>query len=146
MKSDVKSILLKHGINPSFHRLKIYEYLRGSRQHPTVDTIYAELSLEIPTLSKTTVYNTVKALADKGLVAAITIEDNEVRYDADMSFHGHFKCTCCGALYDLDMRHVHVGNALSSGRKIQGHLVTERHVYLKGVCRECQREHGHSPR
>ncbi len=139
MKNDIKSTLIKHGINPSFHRLKIFEYLRETRHHPTVDTIYEDIAVEIPTLSKTTVYNTVKALAEKGLVSAITIEDKEVRYDADTSFHGHFKCTACGALHDLDMRQISIGSALSTGKKVQGHLVTERHIYLKGICRECQR-------
>ncbi len=139
MNTDIKSILIKHGINPSFHRLKIFEYLRDTRQHPTVDTIYEDIAVEIPTLSKTTVYNTVRALAEKGLVSAITIEDTEVRYDADTSLHGHFKCTACGALYDIDMRQLSIGNALPTGKKVQGHLVTERHIYLKGICRECQR-------
>ncbi|MBN2079666.1 MAG: transcriptional repressor [Spirochaetes bacterium] len=139
MTYDVKSILLQHGINPSFHRLKIYEYLCATKEHPTVDTIHADMAVAIPTLSKTTVYNTVKALVENGLAAAITIEDNEVRYDADMSGHGHFKCITCGALHDVDLRHLAIGSAMSSGKKVQGHLIMERHIYLKGICRECQK-------
>ena len=138
MINDAKSTLIAHGINPSFHRLKIYEYLSGTRTHPTVDTIHAVMISDIPTLSKTTVYNTVRALAAKGLVTSITIEDNEVRYDADMSTHGHFKCSLCGSLHDVDLRTLKLSDALASCKKVQGHLVTERHLYFKGTCRDCQ--------
>jgi len=46
------------GVHPSYHRLKILEYLMNHRTHPTVERIPKELSKEIPTLSKTTIYNT----------------------------------------------------------------------------------------
>jgi len=97
----VKDHLINKGINPSYQRLKILEYLENTRSHPTVDIIYRELLKEIPTLSKTTIYNTLKLLQQKGIVSGITIEENEVRYDADTTPHIHFKCRRCGNIYDL---------------------------------------------
>ncbi len=137
MVDDLKDILLKNGISPSFHRLKIYEYLSHNRVHPTVDMIYADVIKQIPTLSKTTIYNTLKTFAEKGLVSCITIEDNEVRYDADLTFHGHFKCSQCGMLYDIELDHMILDKRLSVSRKIQGHHITELQVYLKGICKGC---------
>ena len=52
--------LMEKGIRPSLTRVMIYDYLLSHRTHPTVDEIYKELSPKAPTLSKTTVYNTVK--------------------------------------------------------------------------------------
>ena len=57
---ELREHLKKEGIQPSYHRLKILEYLQAYRTHPTVDIIYKNLSKEIKTLSKTTVYNTLK--------------------------------------------------------------------------------------
>ena len=60
---DMKSLqehLIKNGINPSFQRLKILEYLMNNDTHPTVDNIYNALIDIIPTISKTTIYNTLK--------------------------------------------------------------------------------------
>lgn len=137
METNLKNILIRNGISPSYHRLKIFEFLVGSRSHPTVDIIYSEIIRQIPTLSKTTVYNTLKTLAEKGLLSPLTIEDTEVRYDADISFHGHFKCQSCGTLYDIDLGPLKTGNKLAAAKKIEGHLITEKQVYFKGICRKC---------
>ncbi len=139
MANDVKDILIANGISPSYHRLKIYEYLASNRTHPTADMIYEEVIRQIPTLSKTTIYNTLKTLSEKGLVSSITIEDNEVRYDADLTFHGHFKCINCGALYDIDLEQMNIDKRLSVSRKIHGHQITERQIYLKGLCKKCNK-------
>lgn len=138
MNNNLKEALLKHGISPSYHRLKIYEYLWENRTHPTADEIYNAIIKQIPTLSKTTIYNTLKTLGEKGLVSSITIEDNEVRYDADIRFHGHFKCTVCGALYDIDPEYIAADKKNTIAKKIQGHLITEKQVYYKGICKKCQ--------
>ena len=56
--------LVKYGIHPSVQRIAIMDYLIKHRTHPTVDEVYTALSDEIPTLSKTTVYNTLKLFAE----------------------------------------------------------------------------------
>jgi Fur family peroxide stress response transcriptional regulator len=136
--NNLKEILVKNGISPSYHRLKIYEYLVNNHTHPTADMIYADIIHYIPTLSKTTIYNTLKTFAEKGLVYSITIEDNEVRYDADVTFHGHFKCLTCGSLYDVDLDQFNIEKKLNANKKIQGHTITEKQIYLKGFCKKCQ--------
>ena len=55
---DIGAYLKSHEIKPSFQRMRIFEYLITHRNHPTVEMIYKSLVKEIPTLSKTTVYNT----------------------------------------------------------------------------------------
>jgi Fur family peroxide stress response transcriptional regulator len=81
---DLKEKLKKKNINLSYQRLKVLEYLTQVRTHPTVDQIFTDLQKDISTLSKTTVYNTLRVLVQAGLVRVITIEDNETRYDIDL--------------------------------------------------------------
>lgn len=134
MQSDRTSainILLEHNIRPSEQRIAVLKYLLDNRSHPTADEIYVALNKEMPTLSKTTVYNVVKQLADSGTVIALNIDEKNVRYDAHTEPHAHFRCTCCNRLYDVDIP------------DIQNHLpekfeVTGTHVYYYGKCRECQ--------
>ncbi|MCB0402432.1 MAG: transcriptional repressor, partial [Flavobacteriales bacterium] len=64
---DFAHHLSSNNIKPSVQRIKIFEYLHENRQHPTVDTIYKDLVGHIPTLSKTTVYNTLKLFVDNGI-------------------------------------------------------------------------------
>ena len=128
----LKENLLKEGINPSFQRLKIYEYVMRTSSHPTVETIYNDLSREIPTLSKTTIYNTLNLFQAKNMVSGLTIEGKEVRYDGDTHPHAHFKCSDCGALYDIP-----VDFPPLIGDRVNGHKVTERQFHLRGVCKHC---------
>jgi Fe2+ or Zn2+ uptake regulation protein len=124
--------LRDHSIMPSIQRIRIYDTLLGTTEHPTVDTIYQSLAKEIPTLSKTTVYNTLKLFQEKGLVLVVNIEDNETRYDADTSFHGHFKCQSCGSVFDFPLN-----SEETQLNSLNGFQVNESHYYVKGICKDC---------
>ena len=89
------------GIRPSVQRVAIYAYLCEHPIHPTVDMVYLALAPVYPTLSRTTIYNTLKLFAEYGLVQTIQIEDDKLRYDANMTPHLHFKCVKCGKVYDI---------------------------------------------
>jgi len=93
--------LMRFSIRPSVQRTAIMEYLMNHKTHPTVEEIYMALSPTIPTLSKTTVYNTLNLFTEKGAVQVLTIDDKNARYDANVSNHGHFYCRSCGKVYDI---------------------------------------------
>ena len=134
-KINVEAYLKEHGIKPSYQRIRIFEYLVKHKNHPNVDAIYQELSKDIPTLSRTTVYNTMKLFMEKKIVQLISIEDTETRYDADVAAHGHFKCTVCGNIYDVD-----VDLAEMDVHGLDSFRVEETHLYFKGVCDQCFEE------
>jgi Fe2+ or Zn2+ uptake regulation protein len=134
MKS-IQEQLKEKGITPSLHRIKILEYLLNTKSHPTADRIYQSLIQEIPSLSKTTVYNTLKYFLSNNLIQSLTIDETEVRYDADLSFHAHFKCNHCGSLYDIEDSNMNPASLMT----IEGHKVLEYHLYLKGICKKCLR-------
>ncbi len=117
-------------ISPSVHRLAIYEYMLAHRTHPSVDEVYAALSENMPTLSKTTVYNTLKLFAEKGLVKSITISDKCVRFDGDVSDHSHFLCKCCGELFDMP-------KASNCQIEAEGYKIEQ--VYYSGACPRCNK-------
>ena len=59
--------LKKSGVKPSLQRIAILDYLLSHATHPAVDEIYETLVKDIPTLSRTTVYNTLHLFAENGL-------------------------------------------------------------------------------
>jgi Fe2+ or Zn2+ uptake regulation protein len=77
------------------------DYLMNNRTHPTIDEIYMALSPNMPTLSKTTVYNTLDIFVEKGAVRALVIDEKNARYDVDVSAHAHFMCKSCAKVYDI---------------------------------------------
>lgn len=131
MKSIIE-ILKENDIAPSMQRIKILEYLQSYKTHPTADMIYQALADEMPTLSKTTVYNTLKTFTNKGIIVALSIFENEVRFEFNTEPHIHFKCIKCGKIYDLDKTF-----DLYEDKEINGHKITEHHVNLRGICKEC---------
>lgn len=129
----VGDFLKTNGIKPSFQRIKIYEFLMDNKEHPTVETIYNALNGQIPTLSKTTVYNTLKVFIEKGIAMAITIDDNEVRFDADIGVHGHFKCEKCHKIYDFN---VSLGPGVSE--ELEDFEVRDQQMFFYGICKYCK--------
>ena len=105
------------------------------REHPTVEKIYNRLIDDIPTLSKTTVYNTLTTFLQHDVATCLTIEGGECRYDIRTEIHGHFMCQECGKIYDFDVDISGVMDGLP-----EGFLTSETGVYLKGICRACQAE------
>lgn len=129
----LKEALQNNNIRPSHQRLKVLEYLSNNKTHPTVDEIFHHLKEEVPTLSKTTIYNTLKTLVEANLVHVISIEDTETRYDAVIGEHGHFKCTSCGEIFDFDLDF----NALLP-EGLEGFKVHNKDIYFKGTCPNCR--------
>jgi len=132
--NEVGNRLLEFGIKPSIQRMAIMEYLMEHYTHPTVETIFNDLYPSIPTLSKTTVYNTLKLLEDHGAIQAISIDEKNVRYDADISRHAHFKCKNCSSLYDLPLE----GDTFFNANDYEDFILTDYQVYYKGYCKQCK--------
>ena len=130
--SQVAEKLRTFGIHPSQPRIAIYSYLDSKRNHPTADMVYAALSPEYPSLSKTTVYNTLKLFRNSGAVQQVIIEDGELRFDCDISRHAHFKCTECGAVHDLFFDPARNLPSLPPEFSVE-----EIHVNYRGKCGVC---------
>lgn len=133
--NEIKKYLLKNKIKPSFPRLKVFEYLAANPTHPTVDDIYKALVEVIPTLSKTTIYNTLDLFIRSNIVRAVTIDGNELRYDVDITNHGHFKCDQCHTIYEFD-----IDPGVLCPDSLEGFDIREKNIYFKGTCPNCLAE------
>lgn len=131
---DTVEYLLQYNIKPSLQRIAIMDYLRSHSTHPTVDEIFNALSPSIPTLSKTTVYNTLNLFAEKGAALCLNIEEKNARYDGDISNHAHFMCLDCGCIQDLRPEQMEMMVVSSIGEL----MITETHIYYKGYCKPCR--------
>jgi Fe2+ or Zn2+ uptake regulation protein len=93
--------LRQYSIKPSVQRSAVMEFLLNNKIHPTIDEIYTALSPSMPTLSKTTVYNTLNLFLEHGAVQMLTLDEKNARYDVDTTAHAHFLCKGCGKVYDI---------------------------------------------
>lgn len=135
MTETLKKIFKESGISPSYTRMRIYYCLENSKSHPTVDMIYKELIKELPTLSKTTVYNVIKLFIEKNLVNEVNIGTNEKRYELIMEKHSHFICQVCNKIYDIP----HICRPVDESL-IPGFEILDQEVNLKGICPACKQK------
>ncbi len=119
------------GIKPSAIRINVLNYLKKHDTHPTVDEIYSNLKLEMPTLSKTSIYNTLDLFVNSGLVLPLFVGDGECRYDYTTIPHGHFLCKRCGKVIDFGLEKI-----VYSG--LEGFQIDHKDVFFFGNCLKCK--------
>ncbi len=130
---ELKEILESNGVKPSIQRLNVCKYIIEQKNHPSVDKIFQNLVGEIPTLSKTTVYNTLKLLTEKGIITSLSIDDIEVKYDYIEKAHAHFYCSECEHIYDIEL-----DTNIFNTKTINNHNVADTQINFKGVCNKCK--------
>jgi Fe2+ or Zn2+ uptake regulation protein len=91
----------------------------------------------MPTLSKATVYNTLRLLVEKGAVLQLTIDERKTCYDGDTSPHAHFLCRCCSRVYDVPVKRP---NLLRDAQLPEGFQADQVELYIKGICPHCRKE------
>jgi Fe2+ or Zn2+ uptake regulation protein len=130
--NSVQQYLTDNGISPTIQRLVIMDYLLAHRTHPTVNEIYNDLLQQIPTLSKTTVHNTLKLFVEQKIVRHIDIDEQNARFDCVLDAHAHFRCKKCGCIIDVPLPEIK--NLFPQVSDIS---IDEAYVNIKGYCKEC---------
>lgn len=133
---DIHHYLSQFGVRPSVQRVAIMEYLLTHATHPTADEIFQALSPRIPTLSKTTVYNTLRLLAEHRAILLLDLDERNTRFDGDITPHAHFICRSCGKVYDLPLP-VEAEDLAVVDPTVE---VDDIQIYYKGYCRNCLRK------
>jgi Fe2+ or Zn2+ uptake regulation protein len=132
-----KEHLEKFGIRPSIQRVAVMDYLLKHRTHPTVDEIYSALAPQIPTLSRTTVYNTLHLLYKHGAIFVVVIDGITAHFDGFTHPHAHFLCTRCGKVFDVELESTEfVGRNTPRNAAV----ITDTQLYYKGICADCNKE------
>lgn len=132
--SKVEAQLHKAGLKLTPQRYAVLDYLVRSPIHPTAEQIRVDLNRQFPRASRATVYNTLNALRDAGLIHEIYIDDAVARYDANIAPHHHFICRRCGKLEDIPLAVISEvsHHSLQSGYSVEGYA-----VIMRGVCAPC---------
>lgn len=132
---DYVKVLKEHGLKVTAPRLEIMRYLDKNRTHPTAAEIFTDLKKKNPSLSRTTVYNTLETLMKNGVIQMLSISMTEMRYDFKKGMHHHFLCKECGCILDIDVKCQFLDTQLNGD-----HFVEEVHGYFKGICKNCRKK------
>ncbi len=122
------------GLKLTPQRLAILEVLEGNTEHPSAEDIYKQLKSRYPSLSLTTVYNTLEVLAGAGELQEIRIRANKRHFDPNPAPHGHFLCRICGAIDDVETGPLEIQAPLQT----KGYFVEKYAPYFYGICPRCR--------
>ncbi len=128
--------LRRSGHRLTHQRLEVARELAGNETHPDVESVYRAVRQKVPTISLDTVYRTVAALADLGVVRRVGVLTGSMRYDANPEQHHHFVCTRCGLIQDVyslgldELRPPDETSALGTVEVVK--------VQFRGICKSCE--------
>ena len=116
-------------------RFAVYANLLGRKDHPTAEQLLTDLNQNGPTSSQATIYSSLQALREVGLIRDVLLEEGVCRYDANVGSHHHFRCRHCGSIEDIPWEQLQQVNTaqLRTGLSVDSYEVT-----VHGVCDRCQ--------
>ena len=121
LKTKVEKRLKLYGLRPTKARLRIGMMLLDHPKHLSAEQVYESLLEKGHSISKATVYNTLNAFAEKGLVNQVAVDPSRMYYDSTTNAHHHFFNTDTGQLFDIPSDDLSVENIprLPENTKIQ---------------------------
>lgn len=129
-------ICQKNGIRATHQRREIFRELLTSRAHPDAESLYQAVHERIPSISRDTVYRSLKTLEQIGLAVRVGPNKEGARFDANREEHFHFVCSRCGEIEDCAADWSFPVNALS-GKSVG--KIQSVYVEYRGICRGCEK-------
>lgn len=146
MVREAEDILRQHlkrvGLKQTEQRNTILRTFLETREHLSTDELHRLVKKKDPRIGYTTVYRTLKLLAECGLASVVAFHDGIARYEHQYNrrSHHHMVCTECGSSVeffssDLDELEREIGHKY--------HYQTTRHTFqIYGVCEACNKKNG----
>lgn len=134
-------ILKKYSIKVTKPRMAIYELLEKEHTGIGADYIYSTLLKENHSINLSTVYRTLELFEEKNLIQKYDL--GEKKYNFSLIRHGHHhivECDSCHKVINLDCPMKQIEDLIT---KETGFHLTEHHLELKGICKDCLEKKKH---
>jgi Fe2+ or Zn2+ uptake regulation protein len=136
-KFKIAEELRKKGIKATPQRISIYKKITEACGHVTAEEIYEKIKNEVPSLSLSTVYRTLKQFEDKGMIFTLSSsgEYGVTIFDTNPHPHHHFICKICNTIIDIPEDSIKI----EQRKNIPGKGETAS-VIIRGVCDKCSKK------
>ena len=133
---QLSAVLHQRGQRVTPQRLVINRALRELDRHVGAEELLEAVAKRLPNVSLPTVYATLDALEEAGLVRRVAAGRGRALYDAQPASHHHLVCRRCGAVEDLSVE-VPLEGALHSAAEA-GFAADGAEVVVHGLCARCR--------
>jgi len=134
--------LKKVGLKQTEQRDTILRTFIETREHLSTEELARLVRKRDPKIGYTTVYRTLKLLAECGLASEVAFHDGIARFEHQYNrrSHHHMVCTECGGSVEFFSPEVDKIEQ-EIGRK--HHYLTTRHTFqVYGICEDCRKKSG----
>lgn len=133
---DALEILRENGLKATTQRLAILDVVMEEGEHPTAEEIHERLAAEHPTISLSTVYDTLSRLTELGIVDPLHIGEGATRYEFFDEPHVNVVCRRCRSIVDVDSDAIEP--FLDRVQRETAFDLGDQQIELRGVCEACQ--------
>ena len=143
MVREAQEILHRHlkgvGLKQTAQRDTILRTFLETRDHLSTDELYRLVKKKDPGIGFTTVYRTLKLLADCGLASEVAFHDGIARYEHQYNrrSHHHMVCTECGS--SVEFFSPEIGQLEQEIGHKHNYLTTRHTFQIYGICEECRK-------
>jgi Fur family transcriptional regulator, peroxide stress response regulator len=125
--------LLKAGLKTTIQRTAILEFLESSTEHPSAEMVYLHINKIYPSITLSTVYNTLEVFVEKKIVTKVFSLDGKARYDAQMYKHHHLYINETGEIIDIFDEDLNkIMTDYLNKNKISGFSIDDFHIEFTG--------------
>ena len=134
---NIISYLKENNIKVTEARKSILEIILCSKEAINANLIYAQLKENHMKIDLSTVYRTLDLLESKEILNKFDLGNNMYNYSINKNAHKHIiECDLCHKEMVIDCPIPQIEEQIKAKTGI---TLTESHVYLKGICKECKK-------
>jgi Fur family ferric uptake transcriptional regulator len=144
MIREAEAILHRHlkrvGLKHTAQRDTILRTFLETREHLSIGELHRLVQKQDAKIGFTTVYRTLKLLAECSLASEVAFHDGIARYEHQYNrrSHHHMVCTECGSSVEFFSPEV---DRLEQEIGRKHHYLTTRHTFqIYGVCEDCRKK------
>ncbi len=125
------------GLRHTAQRETILNAFLSTERHVSADELYKIVRRKDRRIGYTTVYRTMKLLAECGLSAEIDFGDGVLRYEHvyNHRHHDHLICTKCGSF--IEVMKSEIEKLQDDLAKEHGFTPTRHKLQIFGICKKC---------
>lgn len=137
-KEHLKKFLKEKGLKSTKQRDIIVSEFLKTKEHVTAEDLYKKISKKHKFIGFTTVYRTLKLLAESGLAAERIFADNLTRYEplSAEDHHDHLICLRCGSITEFEEPKMERMQERIADEF--GFFTVDHKMELYGYCRQCR--------
>ncbi|HVE56808.1 MAG TPA: Fur family transcriptional regulator [Pyrinomonadaceae bacterium] len=138
-----REIFLEHiqkaGLRRTSQRDLILEMFLKTEEHLSSEDLYWLVQKQDPSVGHTTVYRTLKLLAEAGLAREVRFGDGKTYYEHHYNHehHDHLICTECGKI--IEFFSAEIEDLQDKMAENYGFRLTNHSLRMWGVCEDCQK-------